>query len=318
MDAGMPSQLPELETRRAYEADAVDQYVASLYQELADLRERLEEALQVARDAEQRSGVMENAEILLGRALLRAQRMAEEIIDDANRRARLIIAEAREDASDTLANVRRDAQHIIDQADETVETVFASLERPASPSAGPSAPAGPWRNAPPVAPEPEQPPARVVDFRARNQFNNTFTPPARYARTGTEDAPVVGPRQIPRGDGWPQDLVLTATPAPPPATVASPAPNENRGFDEHPVGLAMLRERWRVARSGPSALDDDLLSRSGHLESLADGSYVDELRTEGGAFSSPPLVTPGEAAIPAGSRREWRLFRRVAPQILPA
>ena len=55
---------------------------------------------------------------------------------------------------------------------------------------------------------------------------------------------------------------------------------------ERQLPLSMLRERWRFARSGLAAFDDGLLSRRDHLESLANGSYVDELRAppEEGTF----------------------------------
>ena len=313
-EAGMSSQLPELETRRAYEADAVDRYVTQLHGRLAELQRRLEEALRLARDAEQRSGVMENAEILLGRALLRAQRMADEIVEDAHRRAELIIAEAQREANDTITSVRQDAEQIINEADQTVESVFASLQRPPPPAQREPSGPGPWQGPSTMSPEPDEPPARVVDFRVRNQFRNSSVPPARYARTGTDGGLVVAPSVAvePENEGWPHGLVLTAhsdggvaLPSSADLNIAGPVPH-----DERSAGLAMLRERWRVARSGPSALDDDLLSRSGHWESLADGSYVGELRS--GAIGMAPTSSGEVPGSLTGSRRQRRLFRRYA------
>jgi hypothetical protein len=56
-----------------------------------------------------------------------------------------------------------------------------------------------------------------------------------------------------------------------------------------PATVATWRERWRLARDGESALDDDMLSRADRLASLEDGTYVGELRDPTGPPSAAPL-----------------------------
>jgi hypothetical protein len=59
--------------------------------------------------------------------------------------------------------------------------------------------------------------------------------------------------------------------------------------DDRPGGLAMLLQRWRSRSTQDSLEGDDLLSASDRLASLADGSYLGELR----ASTSDPFAPDG-------------------------
>jgi len=72
--------------------------------------------------------------------------------------------------------------------------------------------------------------------------------------------------------------------------VAMPAED---GAPRPPATVSSWRERWRLARDGASALDDDMLSRADHLASLEDGTYVGELRD---GLDLPPSSPPNDDA----------------------
>jgi len=106
---------------------------------------------------------------------------------------------------------------------------------------------------------------------------------------------------------------LTAPDTPPPSPPGSPNAVRPPGND--------LLERWSLARYGVRSLgDDDVLSRQSHLESLADGSYVEELRgdpTDAPGRSRPTAQGWSPYPPPSGqpvelepSRSSWLRRRR--------
>jgi hypothetical protein len=106
-----------------------------------------------------------------------------------------------------------------------------------------------------------------------------------------------------------------AAPDEPPAVLP-----DDPGAGARPAGAELL-ERWSLARYGVRSLgDDDVLSRQSHLESLADGSYVEELRGEAAGQPAPGRPVPAEPWAPypppAGSpvdvefSRSWLRRRR--------
>ena len=123
-DAGF--EAPTLETRRVYDAASVDEYIAGLERELeaqradaevqraevAELRQLLDQAQRAAASAQDHAHGSAETEILLGRALLTAQRTADEITAEADRRADVTLAEARRQADDMLATARLQAAHL--------------------------------------------------------------------------------------------------------------------------------------------------------------------------------------------------------------
>src|SRR6516162_6409279 len=146
---------PGAELQRLYDAEAVDRYVGQLQAHIEELQHQLGEAVRTAHEAQAASASVDAAERLLGRALLNAQRAADDMIADAERRAQVILADAHLEADRILGDVRADAQRIVDEAHETVEAVFATLaaKREAAPEPAPS-----WVPAAPPPPPPPPPP----------------------------------------------------------------------------------------------------------------------------------------------------------------
>jgi len=108
--------------------------------------------------------------------------------------------------------------------------------------------------------------------------------------TGTE-GPLPAPAPVPRpaAEHRPTEhrpAEHRPPPASPPRTVSRAAPEsrtvtERRPTPEGRPPAAELLDRWRLARTGTTAREGEFLSRPGQLESLADGSYVSQLRGEG-------------------------------------
>jgi len=332
---------PGAELQRLYDADAVDHYIAQLQAHIEDLQRQLTDAVGLAEQAQAKAAATGKSEALLGRALLSAQQAADQAIGDAQRQAELIVAEARREADRMLSDVRADAQRIVDEAHQTVEAVFATLNAHHEAEAPPEPEPAPAVFPPPVAPPPamwaapdpstrepdddedaawapaphtpwDQPAdGTIVDLRpgrpapATSQGSDGHDPSggADWAMslggTGTEGPqPVAAPRA--RAEARPAaaanpDAAATPELAPRPVVDTRPAPAPGPAPDPRPAAADLL-DRWRLARSGAAAADDEFVSRRGHLDSVADGSYVSLLRGDGHV---PP---EGDAE---GSPRRW-------------
>jgi cell division septum initiation protein DivIVA len=105
-----PEPVPEFRVapRRVYDADGVDRYIEKLHDDIAQLRAELAQRAKVP--------TTEAAEALLGRALLNAQRTADQFVEEAEGRAREIEADARQVADRLIAEANRDAEEIIENA----------------------------------------------------------------------------------------------------------------------------------------------------------------------------------------------------------
>ena len=352
---------PGAELQRLYDAEAVDRYVGQLQAHISDLQRQVAEAVHAAHEAQSQAASADNAERLLGRALLNAQRAADDMIADAERRAQVILADARLEADRILGDVRADAQRIVDEAHETVEAVFAALAtREAAPEPAPS-----WvPAAPPPPPPPPPPPApaaepmwappppdsrQALDDEEEAEGEREPEPapvppwqPPATAAAEPDDGPegtivdlrpgrLSGPLQPESSehptvtrlpdDDWGSALggtgtegrPLTVPDAPPPAEATVP---ETIG---RPAGGDLL-ERWSLARYGARSLgDDDVLTRQSHLESLADGSYVEELRSDPADGGGPrpggepwtPHPPPAGPPLEIDTGRSWLRRRRL-------
>ncbi len=332
---------PGAELQRLYDADAVDRYVAQLQSHIEDLQTQVTEAMAAAQEAQEKAAAVGTAEAILGRALLAAQRAADESIADAQRQAGLILAEARRDGDRLLGDVRAEAQRIVDEAHETVEAVFAALPPQRQPTPFSPPPVASWappapvpgnhedndaqadeddtdvkRWAPPatasmeVATAPHGRPSNgegtIVDLRpgwaGTNDSNSTSAHLASADRAPTEWGSALGGTGT---EGTPMlALALALAPSPAPRV-----PEARPGGD--------LLDRWRVARNGPASFGDDLLSRQGHLDSLTDGSYVSQLREDDARHDefrvgADPTETSARDAHPAG------IWEPKAPPVGPA
>jgi len=345
---------PGSELQRLYEADAVDRYIGQLHAHIEDLQSQLADAMRIAHEAGQRAAEVGDAEAALGRAMLTAQRSADAMIADAERRAELILADARLEADRLLGDVRADAQRIVDEAHETVEAVFAALtsareEQSAAPAPLPAVPPPPPEAFAPVgfAPVPPMPSWPAPDPAQRHVDDDEADRPPEVAEPAvsasapddeSEDdglivdiRPIRGGHPGPQaryatpagngqgGGGWTASLGGTGTEGVPtleselaPTWAAAPETVPSRPGGD-------LLDRWRLARGGPATFDDEFVSRQADMDSLADGSWMAQLRGDDTATASggptrqpwqpkpppvgPPLDPPG--------RRSGLLGRRV-------
>jgi hypothetical protein len=322
---------PGAELQRLYDADAVDHYITQLQGHIAELQHQLADAVALAEEAQAKAVAVGRTEALLGRALLSAQQAADQAVTDAQRKAELIVAEARREADQLLADVRVDAQRIVDEAHQTVEAVFATLHAQREAQAAPEPEPAPAVFPPPVAPPPAvwaapDPATREPD---EGEDNGTWGPAPVTAWEEPVDGTIVdlrpgraAPATTTRGDrhepppggaDWALALGGTGTeglparaaePVETPRLVVDPSPRADGGpvsrTDPGPrPAAADLLDRWRLARGGTASADDEFVSRRGQLDSLADGSYVSQLRGDG---TVPP---EGAAGAPA-----WRWLRR--------
>jgi cell division septum initiation protein DivIVA len=107
-----------------YEAAAVDKYIEDLHRQIADLRH----SPASGRPPEPPEASADNAEAILGRALLGAQRTIDEKIAEAEERAQQILAAAQDQAADLVSRARSEAERIIDEAHEKTHAAFVALK----------------------------------------------------------------------------------------------------------------------------------------------------------------------------------------------
>jgi hypothetical protein len=313
---------PGAELQRLYDAEAVDRYIAQLQAHIGDLQSQVDEAVRVAQQAQHKAVSATNAEAMLGRAMLSAQRMADDTIADAERHAELLLADARREADRLLGDVRAHAQRIVDEAHETVETVFAALasQRDQQPAGQPepetavfppppTPPTPVWAAPDPASRQPDEEDDVVESWgpasASRHHRDDDVADASavhgegtivdlRPGRSGIPSGPQAA--RTPPGTGSALALGGTGTegrPLPALARRAEPA--------QSPIvrpTRSDLLDRWRMARSGPTAADDEFISRQTQLDSLADGSYVSQLRGDS-----------GPAVGDRGVQREARRFR---------
>ncbi|MGH3443001.1 MAG: DivIVA domain-containing protein [Nitriliruptorales bacterium] len=114
---------------RGYSAKQVD----ALLDEIADEMERLNRELESARaqvtDAERRAGAAAAAEAELKRALVTAQRAAEQTIEEAEGRARDIVAEAEREAEEMRVGFREESERVEAELRRRQEEVEERLDR---------------------------------------------------------------------------------------------------------------------------------------------------------------------------------------------
>jgi cell division septum initiation protein DivIVA len=122
---------PTADTKRLYQAEAVDRYIATVHAEIDELRRQLDEALRIAEAAGGRAATAEDAQARLGRTLLSTQRAADAAVGDAEKQARGIVAAANLEADALLAEVRAQAQEVINEAHVAVEVLIEAMRRPA-------------------------------------------------------------------------------------------------------------------------------------------------------------------------------------------
>ena len=249
-----------------------------------------------------------------------AHERAARIVEDAYRRAERIVGatgtgstgRGLDEAAARAADL--EAQRIIDEAHRRLDAIFAPTRRATEEAPGtsthPDAGAAPWPPRPDTGPSAS--PGRIVSLRpehpsdqaaaARESWPPPGSPSAVEVQrdedllaTGTDATPRPVPVPVlvalPRRDAEP--VPAPEAPPPPRVHVAPERPRPTRSL------FSLIRERWRVARDGTSGFDDELLGRSGHLASLTDGTYVDQLR---------PDSTGG--AKPVGPRHFARAQRR--------
>ena len=122
---------PTANTKRLYQAEPVDRYIAAVHAEIDELRRQLGEALHIVEAAGDRAAAADEAQARLGRTLLSTQRAADAAVGDAEKRARGIVAAASQDADAMLAEVHAQAQDVINEAHVAVEVLIEAMRRPA-------------------------------------------------------------------------------------------------------------------------------------------------------------------------------------------
>jgi len=339
------SDIPTLDSRRSYDADIVDRHIADLRSEIDSLRRSLDGALRQAGAAQGQGMPAQKAEELIGKALLSADRRAEQLIADGERRARQLISDAHEQsdaivaaadrkAEDRLNAVRVEAQKILDEAHESVRALFSSLPSPAA------APPAPVAAPAPVAPSSAPPASDASDVstaplsvappeEAGSQRPTIvrqpprLVPPLRETPPGAEDTPrAQHTLVVRRTDPWPAPwLQRTGTDDPVILRPIHDPDDDDFVWDgaeparATPAAgpLASLMERWRFARAGEQFLDDGCGTRSAYLDSATDGSFVDQLRDPSDLvrWRQPPSFdhledfATGDVATPRIDRRRW-------------
>ncbi len=260
-----------------------------------------------------------------------AERQAELIVAEARQEADRLLADVRADAQRIVDEAHQTVEAVFAALNAHPEAGTAREPEAAPAMFPPPPPPAMWAApdpatrepddevapdawAPPPAPWPEADERTIVDIRPAR-------PPAQPTSPGPHE------HEPSAGADWALSLGGTGTDGPLPAAAAhpavepGPAPTTRSGAAPGPVAqprptpearavterrpapeprpAAELLDRWRLARTGTTAGGDEFLSRPGQLESLADGSYVSQLRGDG----RPAVEPPAEDA-------SWRWLRR--------
>src|SRR5581483_3648476 len=116
-----------MELTRVYDTAQVDAYVAHLHQQIGALNDEIA-ALQDRLVVPIAADDTEAAERILGRVLLRAQQVADEIVADGRREREDGLAGAEHQRQELLETAERDAAGVIAAAEEEARAIVARAE----------------------------------------------------------------------------------------------------------------------------------------------------------------------------------------------
>lgn len=118
-----------MQGRRVYDADEVDGYIGRLQGQLSELERELGSLRSQLGSAHELARGVEEAERLLGRALLRAQQAADDALADAHRRGAAVVSNAEHEADDLLARARLEADRVVHRARAEAQAVVDAARR---------------------------------------------------------------------------------------------------------------------------------------------------------------------------------------------
>lgn len=240
----LPGHALALIPAPVYDAEAVDRYTEQLWSRISDLEERLSDADRRAAEAHDAENALATAEVLFGRVLLRAQDEADRRVALADDQARRLIMDTERRVEAMLAGAQANAVAIMRSAHANAYSAGTPPEVDAQ--SGPrteqgEAPARPYGGDQGPSPAPRTSTFDRVDRGAQRSYEAAL----RLA-IGLEATDPVAP------------------------TEALPRTRADT--------LADLRERWRVSRFGPEALEDEALRPRGPVDAMMDDDYLTDLR----------------------------------------
>ena len=144
--------------------------------------------------------------------------------------------------------------------------------------------------------------AEIVSQAGRQVTNSTIEDDDR----GPDSAEQPSPWAAPPSGGHPGVRLVAADFRPGPGPVGhgverTPMPEPEPDSTVHGGVLTSIRERWDVAVR-PGKVEGEFLSRPGHLRSLTDGSYIDDLR------GTPPRAHSSD-------EEQWQQWVASAPAV---
>lgn len=113
---------------RGYDQQEVDQFLDRVSDQLAQLAQERDELAARVAELEQASKTSGEAEKLLQRTLVAAQRTADETVHDARSTAEQTIADARAEAEEILASARRDAAAQQEHAKAVADRIHQAVD----------------------------------------------------------------------------------------------------------------------------------------------------------------------------------------------
>jgi DivIVA domain-containing protein len=103
---------------RGYAEDEVDVFLDRVHARLSELLREREELRERIVEVERHAAESAEAEVLLKRTLIAAQRTADDTVEEARRTAEAAVAEAREIAEHTVGDARAEAEHTLTEANQ--------------------------------------------------------------------------------------------------------------------------------------------------------------------------------------------------------
>jgi DivIVA domain-containing protein len=113
---------------RGYDQDEVDRFLDRVAARIAELTKERGELSRRVREAERQAAEGSEAEHLLRRTLVAAQRTADETVAEARSQAEQALSDAREEAARLLSDARRDAAALATQATAQATQVRAAMD----------------------------------------------------------------------------------------------------------------------------------------------------------------------------------------------